>query len=338
MDKPIALILHPKEWATSKYGKNSRFDFHHVSIGGKIPKKRNGVPTFDGYADCATLEGMQAARTLFTQLRPAIFFFWMHGDFPPSFLIQLKRISPKTKFVHWFGNHRHSVVGNVTRYQRTLDMLFLNSKDPRQIKMYKKIVPHVKTLYDGFAPSEVKLVENKPEFDCFFGGNSYMGAIIGNKKLDFPGGKIRFDLICEAHKQFKLHVTSGYSKFWPFKVQPEVFHPHYTTEMRRAKITLNVNHFPTLYKAYTRRTIRSIFARRCHITLYIPGMEEDFENHKHLVWFKTVDEGIDLIKYYLDHDTEREEIAWAGWKLAMKKYTFHNRMEDFDRFTKVLVP
>jgi len=337
MGKPIALVLHPRDWAVSDYGKTSALDIRHVSIGGKVPKKRRGVPTFDGYADMATMEGMTACREAVANLKPRIFFYWMHGDFTPSFLLQLKRINPQMKFVHWFGNHRHKVVGNVTRYKRTLDMLFLNSEDQRQISMYKRLVPKVYTLWDGFAPNEAPLKEVEPEYDCFFGGNSYLGAVVGNKKLDFPGGKIRYDFICEVNKRFKALVTTGYPRFWPFKTEPEVFHPHYTQCMRRAKITLNVNHFPTLKRAYTRRTIRSIFARRCHITLYIPGMERDFENHKHLVWFRDVDEGLDMIRYYLDHDEKREEIAWEGWKLAMKKFTFRERLRDFEKYVSVFL-
>jgi spore maturation protein CgeB len=59
-------------------------------------------------------------------------------------------------------------------------------------------------------------------------------------------------------------------------------------------------------------------------------MEEDFENHKDVVWFHTLGEGLDLIRYYLDHDAEREEIAWNGWRRAMEAHTFEHRLAEFE--------
>jgi len=334
-----AVILHPKDWASGRY--MTGYEYTHVSIGGKIPRKRNKTPTFDGYADMATDEGVQNLRDTFAKVKPHIFLFWLHGGFGGSIIAQLKKVSPQTKFCMWFGNHRPGVAGNVMQLRRWLDMLFLNSTDSRQYKIYQRIGLRVGTLWDGFNPADVKLSEKKPKYDCVFGGNTYLPLVESHRKghkLDFPGGKIRYDLIDRVAKKFKLLVRSGY-KTWPkhVKVLPEVFHPHYHEFLRDGKITLDVNHFPTLRQAYTRRMIRSMFAKRCHIRLYTPGIEEHFENRKHLVWFRNIEEGIDLIRYYLEHDNEREEIAEAGYRLACEKWTFEQRMHDFERMTRPLV-
>ena len=334
MSKPVAIILHPKDWATSDYGKVGRFRYVHVSIGGDVPKKRNGVPTYDGYADVATEEGKANLLRAFKKLKPAVFLWWIHGDFGPRDLRPLKKVSPKTKFVMWFGNHREKVPGNVSNVSDTLDLVLLNSKDKGQFSMYKKAGHKVDCLWDGFQPTDVKLSEVPPIHDCTFGGNSYIALSKKNHKLDFPGGKIRYDFITEVHKHFNLLVRSGYPKQWPFGTLPEVFHPGYTRFLRDGRITLNVNHFPRLRKAYTRRTIRSIFARRCHVTLYIPGMEDDFKNHENIVWFNSIEEGIDLIRYYLEHDSERERIAEEGHRLACEKFTFRERMADFEEIVR----
>jgi hypothetical protein len=49
---------------------------------------------------------------------------------------------------------------------------------------------------------------------------------------------------------------------------------------------------------------------------YTKGIENDFENGKHLVWSKSKEETISLVKYYLDHPDERRKIADAGQKYA----------------------
>jgi spore maturation protein CgeB len=66
-------------------------------------------------------------------------------------------------------------------------------------------------------------------------------------------------------------------------------------------------------------------------------MEEHFTNHKNIVWFKTVEDGIDLVRYYLEHDYEREAIAHECYKLACEKFTFEQRMHDFEKVTRVLL-
>jgi len=339
VSRPRVIILHPKDWAKKKYP--TGYDYVHVSIGGKIPRKRNKVPTYDGYADMVTDEGKQNLFDAFKKIKPDIFLFWLHGGFGQQILAKLKEISPGTRVCFWFGNHRPNVAGNVTQVRRWVDMLFLNSTDERQFKMYRRIGLRVGTLWDGFDPQSVKLAEKKPKYDCVFGGNTYLPLVQSHRKghkLDFPGGKIRYDFISKVAKHFKMLVRSGY-KTWPKHVQvlPEIFHPHYTDFLRDGKITLDVNHFPTLRQAYTRRMIRSLFARRCHVRLYTPGIEEHFENHKHLVWFKNIEEGIDLVRYYVEHDNEREEIAEAGYKLACEKWTFRERAADFERQTRPMI-
>ncbi len=62
---------------------------------------------------------------------------------------------------------------------------------------------------------------------------------------------------------------------------------------------------------------------------YISGMEKEFENKKHLVFyeygnFKQLKE---LIDYYLEHDEEREAIRKAGHELVKQNYTYKNRWQ-----------
>lgn len=46
-----------------------------------------------------------------------------------------------------------------------------------------------------------------------------------------------------------------------------------------------------------------------------------FELDKEVVGFNTIEECIELCKYYLEHDEERKKIAAAGWKRATEEYT-----------------
>ena len=62
---------------------------------------------------------------------------------------------------------------------------------------------------------------------------------------------------------------------------------------------------------------------------YVSGMEKEFEDKKHLVFyeygnFKQLKE---LIDYYMEHDEERETIRKAGHELVKENYTYKNRWE-----------
>lgn len=62
---------------------------------------------------------------------------------------------------------------------------------------------------------------------------------------------------------------------------------------------------------------------------YIKGMEEDFEDGKHLVFYEfgNFDDLKAKIDYYLTHDDEREKIRLAGHEHVKKNHTYFNRWE-----------
>ncbi len=62
---------------------------------------------------------------------------------------------------------------------------------------------------------------------------------------------------------------------------------------------------------------------------YIKGMEEQFEDGKHIVFYKfgDFDDLKQKIDYYLTHDKEREKIRKAGFELVKEHYTYKSRWE-----------
>ncbi|GAF91079.1 unnamed protein product, partial [marine sediment metagenome] len=93
-------------------------------------------------------------------------------------------------------------------------------------------------------------------------------------------------------------------------------------------INLGMNHYH-MTRYYNRRLFESVASGRLHITYYIPGMEIHFKNKKHLVWFKTVEQGIKLVKYYLNNPEEREQIAKQGRDFFIKNHSWPVRTQQF---------
>lgn len=61
---------------------------------------------------------------------------------------------------------------------------------------------------------------------------------------------------------------------------------------------------------------------------YFPEIEKLFENHKHLVWFKTPREAVELVDYYYKHPAEYEAIKREGFKLYNSKHTAERRLSN----------
>ena len=105
-------------------------------------------------------------------------------------------------------------------------------------------------------------------------------------------------------------------------------HPRQYREIcRGAKIVLGCDwrHDCTWY--FSNRTWFSLGCRGFLLTNYVPGLEEIFENHRHLVWYRSVDECLELIEYYIARPEERDRIAAQGHLFARE----HRTYEDFAR-------
>jgi spore maturation protein CgeB len=82
-----------------------------------------------------------------------------------------------------------------------------------------------------------------------------------------------------------------------------------------AKIVLGIT-ANAQYGAYGSRLARALGCGSFIIWHYTEGMEKYLENHKHLCWSTSPKETLELVKYYLKHDKEREKIAKEGQRYA----------------------
>jgi hypothetical protein len=65
------------------------------------------------------------------------------------------------------------------------------------------------------------------------------------------------------------------------------------------------------------------------ITDWKKNLAEMFEPGREVVVYRSAAECAELIRYYLDHDDEREAIAQAGQKRTCREHTYEQRMQEF---------
>ena len=64
------------------------------------------------------------------------------------------------------------------------------------------------------------------------------------------------------------------------------------------------------------------------LTNYCSETAELFEEDREIVMFKTPEELMEKAEYYLAHDTEREQIANAGYQRVMNCYTYERKLKE----------
>ena len=91
-----------------------------------------------------------------------------------------------------------------------------------------------------------------------------------------------------------------------------------------SKIILNVS----ITDDINMRVFEAMASGSMLLTNYVPTLGEIFEDGKHLVMYKTLDELAEKGKYYLKHEEEREKIAKAGMEEVLKNHKYSNRIDN----------
>lgn len=100
-----------------------------------------------------------------------------------------------------------------------------------------------------------------------------------------------------------------------------------------AKIILGADIVSTAPGTWSNRLWITLGCGGFLLTNHVPGMEEHFTNHKHLVWYHSEEECLALAQEYLAKPAARLAIAAEGHRFVHANHTFHHfvrRVLDLD--------
>jgi len=97
--------------------------------------------------------------------------------------------------------------------------------------------------------------------------------------------------------------------------------------LRSSRLTLNQHGNKEPY-ANNCRLYEATGMGTCLVTDWKPDLHELFEPGKEVVAYRSAEECVELIRYYLDHDDEREAIARAGQQRTLREHTYYHRMQE----------
>lgn len=89
-----------------------------------------------------------------------------------------------------------------------------------------------------------------------------------------------------------------------------------------SKIMLSINSQNDIPDYFSDRVFLLLGAKSFVMQMYTPGLENYFENGKHIVWWKNLPELIDLCQYYVNEDTT--EIREAGHQYVRENFTWQH--------------
>lgn len=98
--------------------------------------------------------------------------------------------------------------------------------------------------------------------------------------------------------------------------------------LQNSKITLNLHGKWAGCYANNLRLYEATGVGTLLITDWKVNLHEMFEPGRELVAYRTPEECVELIKYYLKHDAEREAIARAGQERTLREHTYYQRMQE----------
>ncbi len=115
-------------------------------------------------------------------------------------------------------------------------------------------------------------------------------------------------------------------------INPSVWGMDYYSAISNTKIALSINinnNFP-LY--HSDRLINYLSCGAFTVASYVPKSELLFEDHKHLRYFHSNDECVELIKYYLKNENERKKISETGMDYVHKTFNCQRIARDMIDF------
>ncbi|MEE2886107.1 MAG: glycosyltransferase [Planctomycetota bacterium] len=208
------------------------------------------------------------------------------------------------------------------------DARLLCMSTPRLVREYRERgIGNATFLLSGYSPA-------------FHGPADIPRPIEYDREIAFIGGP---GIMGENRPEFLAWLSEHYDvevfgiikswlptlhKFPGLRFGREIGPSEYGQICARSKIVLglNQNHENAYY--FSNRIFLTLACRGFHLIRYVPGTEDLFEDGKHLAWFKSKQECLDKVDYYLEHEDQRLEIAAEGCELVTKQHRYQDRVAD----------
>ncbi len=165
---------------------------------------------------------------------------------------------------------------------------------------------------------------------------SFVGNVLHPPVPDAGLAQRRLRLLSRVGERYSLKVwgpqgdgrvadvwndTRGKLIPWP------AYHEELVKVCRCSRIVLGINTINTIEQYFSNRTYLTLASGGFHLTHYVPGLERMFENRRHLVWFDSDEECLELLDEFSRNPELRRRIASEGRAFVREHYAMSRQVE-----------
>lgn len=236
------------------------------------------------------------------------------SGYPPNFIRETKRFY-RCPVVYWAFDYQFDSNEN-WHFEMAKEADFFVSKEMDNREFYKSIGANFKWLPQDFAPEFLDAEEHEKEYDVVFTG-SYL-----------PHAPFRTEVLKAIDEKYDLHVFSVTPDQWKEQGLKNVHGPimdHGLPELYgKSKIVVSVD-WKQAEGYWSDRNAQAMCCGAFVLFKYVPMSELVFSEG--VAYFNTIDECLEKIEFYLNHEESRNIIANLGYLLAQQNLKVSNRVE-----------
>jgi hypothetical protein len=203
------------------------------------------------------------------------------------------------------------------RYARQVDYFFLTNKT--QIGLFREAgVRNPIFCLEGCDADEHRRV---PSWNRKWAAQV---AFIGK-----PGAPHRVELLKCVNRSFELKAWGGDWAGFGFKCPKTSIYPRQFARICNATdIILGCDAHLEMEGCFSNRTWHTLGCGGFLLTNYQPGLEDIFVKGRHLEWYHSPAECLEMIAHFLHHPGERKAIAAAGYEFVHANRTYDIVMDE----------
>jgi hypothetical protein len=208
------------------------------------------------------------------------------------------------------------------------------------VEEFQKDNSNVFWLTQAFEPSFFRIREITPEDRKTFSSEVTFAGTLGSKPYYLPRRR-HLTRVMDEGFQLKWWGPRMPRKFSTIPLLVGrlgkayggrfIWGEEYAKAAQLSKIFLAFDALPNIRKSMSARMYTAVGCGAFYLCQHVEGIEEVLVPGKEIVTFRSEQEMIDMIRYYLKNDKERKRIAETGRDRILKDHTYEIRTRDMLR-------
>jgi spore maturation protein CgeB len=251
-------------------------------------------------------------------------------EVPAEIFQELRRYA---KVIQWYPDL--AIPEWLLPYVQASDIFFTMAEG--LVEEFKKITTNVFWLTQAFEPSFFQIREITSKDRKTFSSEVTFTGTLGSKPYYLPRREHLMRVINEGfqlkwwgpripRKLSTIHLLTG--KLGRAYGGKFIWGEEYAKAAQLSKIFLAFDALPDIRKSMSARMYTAVGCGAFYMCRHVEGIEEVLVPGKEIVTFRSEQEMIDMIRYYLKNDEERKSIAEAGKVRVLKEHTYEVRFRE----------